>query len=286
MRSALLLLAIGAAAVVVPSAAAESVNGAELRRLAERAAGGDQRSLARLKQVDEVDGRRVDIGAALGGASGAQLRERLDVLAEDDDTQTADPAATRASAEDILAERRFRGADSPRPLRRLLEWIGERLNPLTDRVSSAADRAPGGERWFWLVVAAVVVVAVAFVSARTARRRAAAIEAVATSRVRAGRERPADLERAADEAERDGDWERALRLRFRAGLLRLDEARVLPFRESITMGEVARRLRSRDFDGLARMFDEIVYGRRAARADDASAARDGWRRVLAEARPA
>jgi hypothetical protein len=114
----------------------------------------------------------------------------------------------------------------------------------------------------------------------------AAVEAVATRRAAVGRERPAELERAAEEAERSGDWERAVRLRFRAGLLRLDEARVLPFRESITSGEVARKLRSREFDGVARAFDEVVYGRRAALADDATGAREGWRRVLAEVRAA
>jgi hypothetical protein len=274
------------AAVAAPSAGAESISGAEVRRLAQEASAGDQRALEQLQQVDEVDGRAVDLRAALSGASGEQLRERLDALSDGKPTQAADPVAARAGAADILAERRFHGADSPRPLRRLLEWIGDKLNPLADRVSSVADRTPGGGRWFWLLVAAAVVVAVAIISARTARRRAAAIEAAATSHAAVGRQRPADLERAADEAERSGDWERALRLRFRAGLLRLDEARVLRFRESITTGEVARRLRSRDFDGLARAFDEVVYGRRAARADDASAAREGWRRVLAEARPA
>jgi hypothetical protein len=286
VRRRLAVAVLVLAAVGAPSAAADSLSGGELRRLAEQAAAGDEGALERLRQVDEVDGRAVDVRAALSGASGEQLRERLDALADAEPTHRARPAAARADAEAILAERRFRGTESPRPLRRLLEWIGDRLNPLTDRISAAADRAPGGERWFWLGVAAAVVVAVAVVSARTARRRVAALEAVATRGAVAGRERPEELEHAADDAERSGDWERALRLRFRAGLLRLDEARVLPFRESITTGEVARRLRSRDFEGLARAFDEVVYGRRAARADDASAAREGWRRVLAEARPA
>jgi Domain of unknown function (DUF4129) len=286
VRIGVVLLAALVAGVAAPVAGAEPADGAEVRRLAERAAGGDERALERLRRIDRVGGRAVDLRRALEGASREELRERLDALGDETPAGEADPAAARAAAEKILAQRRFGESGTPRPLRRVLEWIGDQLEPGTRRISSAADRAPGGPLWFWLALAAAFVVAVTLISFRVARRRAAAVEAVATSRTRVGRERPAELERAADEAERGGDWERAVRLRFRAGLLRLDEARVLPFRESITSGEVARKLRSREFEGVARAFDEVVYGRRAARPDDAAGAREGWRRVLAEVRPA
>jgi hypothetical protein len=286
VKAVVVLVAAFVAGVAVPAAAADSVGAAELRRLAQRAAGGDERALERLRRVDRVDGRAVDLRRALDGATGDELEARLDALDDGVPAHEADPAASRAEAREILSERRFGVTEQPRPLRRLLEWVGEKVESVTDPLSRAAEGTPGGPLWFWLALAAAFTVAVTLISVRVARRRAATIEAVATRRTVSGRQRPGELERAAEEAERDGDWERAVRLRFRAGLLRLDEARVLPFRESITSGEVARKLRSRDFDGLARAFDEVVYGRRAARADDASSAREGWSRVLAEVRGA
>jgi Domain of unknown function (DUF4129) len=280
------LLAALVAVIVVPTAEAEPATTSEVRRLADRAAGGDRSALEALRRVDRVDGRAVDLRRALEGASGEELRARLDALGDAEPAAAADPAAARGDAEEILAQRRFGRSETPRPLRRVLEWIGDRVEPVTSRLSSAAEGTPGGPLWFWLALAGAFVLAVTLTSLRVARRRAAVVQGSATSRLSIGRERPADLERAADEAERNGDWERAVRLRFRAGLLRLDEARVLPFRESITSGEVARRLRSREFEGVARAFDEVVYGRRAAQAADASGAREGWRRVLAEVRTA
>ena len=91
---------------------------------------------------------------------------------------------------------------------------------------------------------------------------------------------PGQLEREADEAERSGDAARALRLRFRAGLLRLGPGRVVPLRESLTSGEARRLVRLPEFDRLARTHDEVVYGGRAARAADAVEARETWPRVL------
>jgi hypothetical protein len=286
VRAAVVVVAALVAGLAVPAAGADSVGGAELRRLAQRAAGGDERAVERLRRVDRVDGRAVDLRRALDGATGDELEARLDALDDDAPARAADPVASRAEAREILSERRFGATTQPRPLRRVLEWVGEKVESVTDPLSSAAEGTPGGPIWFWLALAAAFTVAVTLLSVRVARRRAATIESVATRRAVVGRQRPGELERAAAEAERNGDWERAVRLRFRAGLLRLDEARVLPFRESITSGEVSRKLRSRDFDGLARAFDEVVYGRRAARADDASGAREGWTRVLAEVRAA
>jgi hypothetical protein len=98
------------------------------------------------------------------------------------------------------------------------------------------------------------------------------------------KEDPRRLEDEAARAERDGDLELALRLRFRAGLLRLDQKRALPATQTpLTNGEIGRRLRSESFRGLARDFDEIVYGRRPAFAGDVERARAGWPRVLEEA---
>jgi hypothetical protein len=98
---------------------------------------------------------------------------------------------------------------------------------------------------------------------------------------RAGRQNdPRKLEAEANDAERRGDHELAIRLRFRAGLLRLGLAKVIPFRPSLTTGELRRLLTSPEFDRLGSDFDEIVYGGRRAGAEDAAAARAGWDQVL------
>ena len=77
-------------------------------------------------------------------------------------------------------------------------------------------------------------------------------------------EDPDALERAADEAERDGDLARALRLRFRAGLLRLGDRGAIHYRPSVTTGEVRRTLGSATFDDLAGTFEAVTYGGRTA----------------------
>ena len=281
-----LALAAGALAAVAlvppPGARAADVTGAELSRLAGQAA-EDERALARLREVDSVDGVAVDLRRALAGAGDEGLEDRLDAL-------TAPPSPTparlaggaREEAQAILAERRFHATELPRPLAGVLGWIGDRIRPLVDPIGRLLDRVPGGPGVLWTIAGALVLLAATGAALWLARRRTAPVRTASGARV-AGRAGPAELERLADEAEVRGDHEAALRLRFRAGLLRLDALRLVPFRESLTSGEVARRLRSAEFDGLARAFDEVVYGRRPPRREDADDAREGWRRVLAEA---
>jgi hypothetical protein len=94
----------------------------------------------------------------------------------------------------------------------------------------------------------------------------------------------AALEAAADEAERAGHYDRAVRLRFGAGLLRLAQARAFDLRPSSTVGEIVAALRSPPLGDLASTFEAIVYGGRRAVRADAESARRGWRTVLAGAR--
>jgi hypothetical protein len=95
---------------------------------------------------------------------------------------------------------------------------------------------------------------------------------------------PDQLERDAASAEAAGDLDQAIRLRFRAGLLRLDRVGAIRFRPSLTSSQVARTLRSHDFEELAATFDAVAYGGRAADVTDVTDARDRWPRVLTEAR--
>jgi Domain of unknown function (DUF4129) len=73
-----------------------------------------------------------------------------------------------------------------------------------------------------------------------------------------------------------------VRLRFRAGLLRLDRRKVLVYRPSLTTGEVARTLKVPAFDEVGSRFDEIAYGGREAQREDAKASEQGWKDVLTE----
>jgi hypothetical protein len=118
------------------------------------------------------------------------------------------------------------------------------------------------------------------VALRMARRRERVRRRAATPRPSSGVADPAALERAAAAAERAGDLRGAIRLRFQAGLLRLDRARVIEWRPSLTTAEIARSVRSPEFASLARRFDEIVYGGRVPLPEDAATARRGWAELI------
>jgi hypothetical protein len=201
------------------------------------------------------------------------------------------PSAARArdEARTILQERRFHGSTTPRPLHSVLEAIGRGIRWVFEKLAWPFRQlglgSPGSGGWsdvVWGLIGALVVAAAAAAAVALGRRGGGLrIESGADGRTgrRAG-EDPARLERSADEAERDGDLAGALRLRFRAGLIRLARARVIPARSSVTTREVRRAVASPEFDVLARDFDEVVYGHRAASAGDVERARAGWPRVL------
>lgn len=193
-----------------------------------------------------------------------------------------DPDRARDQAREILGGRRYKPADVPRPFEGALEWLGDRLRPIGDFFSRITESLPGK-----IALAAVLAGVVAVVALLVARRRTAASATGGPGRRRSSDEQadPGRLEREADAAERRGDLDVALRLRFRAGLLRLDRAGAIHFRPSITTGQVARRLRLPSFDDLAITFDAVAYGGRHASATDLQSARAEWPRVLERAAP-
>jgi hypothetical protein len=275
-RLAVMLVLSGLGLLAPGAARADSVTGEQLRSLA-RAAGDDPAALARLRRVDRVDGAPVAVGAALRGARGKALRARLALLAAPAERRgEGDP---RAVARDVLAEGRFHEPRVTGPFRRALAWIGDRVKRL-DRVLNPLDAAiPGPRAVVWVLLSALVFGVAALVARQTLSRRIrAAAELAAAALPRS--DDPRALERRADAAEAAGELEAALRLRFRAGLLRLDERGAIEFRPSISTHEVRRRLRSPDFDALAATFDDVVYGGRPAGPDDVAAARQSWPAVV------
>jgi hypothetical protein len=284
VRRSVAILVATLALAAPATAAAQSVTSDELVALGARAA-LDTRARDQLLAVDEVDGRPVDMRAALADARGREIVARTSAIAAIVGEQgRRSTAADRRRAAAVLDERRFKGAQLPQPLKKPIEWLGDRLEPIFDWVDDRGATVPGGPLVLWLILSAAILLAAGGVTGTTIRRRALAIERARAAAVPASDD-PHALERMADRAEQDGEFERAVRLRFRAGLLRLDRRDVLVYRPSLTTGEVARAIKAPAFAEVGSRFDEIAYGGRAAERADAEAARQGWRDVLAQAEP-
>jgi len=127
----------------------------------------------------------------------------------------------------------------------------------------------------------LVVVVAGIVAAALARRRARDIERRTTiERILEMGTDPAELERLALAAETGGEHGEAIRLRFVAGLLRLDTAGRIDFYPGLSNATISENLGDGDFDSLAAQFDRVVYGRRPAGPGDSTSARSGWARLL------
>jgi hypothetical protein len=279
-----LLLAAAASCLAPAAAHATAVSAAEFRALAREAA-DDSSALVALRAVDSVDGKRVDVRGALRGARGGALDARLQSLAAPY-TETRVGRDPRAEARDVLAEGRFHQAQVPGPFKGILEWIGDRIPSFDVPLGWLDDLLPGGRSAVWIFLAAVFGGLGWAVSRRllTSRIRTStqAEQALAAARD----EDPRGLDRRAEAAEAAGDLETALRLRFRAGLLRLDARGAIEFRPSISTYEVRRALHSEDFDTLASTFDDVVYGGRPPEDEDLAAARERWPAVVSSVRKA
>jgi hypothetical protein len=193
--------------------------------------------------------------------------------------QPVDPDRARDAARDILADRRYRSDPAPRPLRGPLRWLGRRLESVLDKIAAVLRPIPG---WMWLALGVALIAATVWRIVVVARRRRVGGERARRMHLDGPTptEDPDVLERDADDAEQRGDLARAIRLRFRAGLVRLGDRGAIAYRPSVTTDEVRRTLGSETFADLARTFDGVTYGRRDARRPDVDAARRDWPRVL------
>jgi hypothetical protein len=264
--AALAIVAIGLAGA--SPAVASEVSTAELERLL-ASAPEDPAALSRLQAVSSVDGEPLPV-AELIGTDPALQAERIDELERRLDLDAASPAG------DDVAERARELAGEPPPAETQEQGEG----------SSGGDGFELGIPTPLALALAVLVVAIAaFVAYRTGSRALPpmhddwAADGEGGDGAEPGRRR---LLRLAEEAEREGDWAQAVRLRFRAALARLGEIGALELRPSTTPSEAARRLHSERADSLTADFEQIVYGGRPALADDSAAAREGWPIVIEE----
>ena len=198
------------------------------------------------------------------------------------------PAAARHLARAILSEGRFHEPTVPRPLHTALREIGRALespvNAVNELVDKIAGSTPGG---------APTGVGGARPGARRGCRRAGGHRRAPRgqgARCRArGRRRPASAARLrARTRGRRGRTSRALRRRRAPALSR---GRAVAVRAGAAerrlleaQPRLVRELHSPAFEQLAGRFDEIAYGADAADEHDAERARDGWGRVLEEAK--
>ncbi|HWD70131.1 MAG TPA: hypothetical protein VG293_08030 [Solirubrobacteraceae bacterium] len=194
-------------------------------------------------------------------------------------------AAAHRAAEAIVAQGRFHQPPVPDPLHGVVEWVGNAVtdpfNAIGRLVSHLGRVFPGGVAGVWAVGAALLLVAVWMLLVRRARFQLGQALEELTGGVRP--ETPAALEREAALAERAQRWDDAVRLRFRAGILRLGERLELPSTETVPNHTIGRLLRSRRFDSLAGRFDEVAYGGDVATEADAEQQRSEWPQLLGEA---
>lgn len=197
---------------------------------------------------------------------------------------TSTAAAARQQARAILAEARFRSPAIPRPLHGVLHTIGEALesplNALNELVSRLAVGTPGGSATVWGALAALVLAVSGVLALRRARRSLRVADVTYPARGLGLQMSAAELLRAAEAAEREGCAADAVRLHFRRGLLLLMESKRVSNAPAMLTTDVSRALGSEQFDALARTFDEIAYGGRAATGQDVDASRRGWSTLL------
>lgn len=200
-----------------------------------------------------------------------------------------DPGAARDAARQILRQREFRPERTPKPLAGPVQWIGDRLNGIADWLGNAIQDAfswifhlfPGVPGFILGVVICVGLAAIVIWLIGRNRVHTTRVDRSAESSPTEV-EDPRRLERAADAATQDGHYALAVRLRYRAGLIRLDRADVIDLRPWNTSAHLTRRLDSRRFDRLTDTFDAVTYGAQPATNADAATARTEWPELVTE----
>lgn len=206
-------------------------------------------------------------------------------------------SSARHQARDILSKPPFRTTPShpPRPLAGILHALGRALNWAFGRPA----------RWFyrhvlvhighgfsvtfggwWVVVVGAMALGLGIAVGVLIVRRRARISAreTASGSMTTATDDPDDIDRRAATAESAGDYETAVRLRFRAGLVRLQRSGLIVNQGAQTGRQLSARLRSPTFDALAGRHELIVYARDEATVSDSTTAREAWPRVLVESR--
>lgn len=191
-----------------------------------------------------------------------------------------DPDSARAAAREILNSRRYRDVKVSRPFEHQLRWVGHQIDRFFSRLGRLFNFAvPGSGAVSWVVFGVIGTIALAWLAQFVGKRRRG------RSTPPVDREflgDPNTFDREADEAERFGDHRRAVELRFRAGILRLEieAALVATKRTNLSIGASVPG----PFEGLGEAFDAIHYGDAAAGPTEVEQAKRVWPQVHDAAR--
>lgn len=264
--------AVGAVLALALLVAASS---SEVRRMAEAS------DAEGLRAVEEIDGVAVDMNSLLADRG----EYRIGVIAGLE-SEAVDAGRVAMQAETILSNPKYASYE-PSWLERfagpLHRWSQRILGFGTDVFRSvvaalAAWISTRQARWIGIPL---LVVGTAFGTWILGRRRAKEVErrAVIERILELGLD-PEEIEGHAEEARKRGDFAEEIRLRFVAGLLRLDALGVIEFYPGLSNGSISTMVDSAQFDRLAEQFDAAVYGRHPVSATDADAAMAGWLEVV------
>src|SRR5436305_5438719 len=105
--------------------------------------------------------RSISISAFVTKRSTCRWRWHDEVLAVSGFARVVDPADAREAAQHILSGRQYRSSPTPRPLRKQLSWLGDRLHKPLDWIGNALSHVP---RLLLIAIAvAAVGLAIAFI---------------------------------------------------------------------------------------------------------------------------
>jgi hypothetical protein len=207
--------------------------------------------------------------------------------------------SARDQAREILSKPPFRSSPShvPRPLAGVFHALGRALNAAIGHPAewfyhhALLHLGHGFQSVFggwWLIVAALAAVGVGVLAGTALVRRRARIsnKEAPVKGFGGAAENPDQIERQASDSENAGDHETAVRLRFRAGLLRLQSKGVIANQGAQTTRHLSEILHSPIFDALADRHEVIVYAGDRANPSDSETARTQWPRLVRDSEPA
>jgi hypothetical protein len=179
------------------------------------------------------------------------------------DPHSADVGGTRDAARQILARQEFK-PPTESPVRRALNWLGEKLGQLIEKLFGAFGGGGSGSFIAWVILALVVLGIAALIVVRV--RRGPVVVVTARHVVIDRSREPSDWRTEADEHARHGRFRDALRCRYRALVGDLARRGLLDEIPGRTTGEERGQLRTTapvaapEFTDATDLFDRAWYG--------------------------
>jgi hypothetical protein len=157
-------------------------------------------------------------------------------------------------------------------------WIQQHIfSPIHTRFSDTFGT------WAGIVAIGIAIALGVAIAILLERHRTRTAQKSAPPVIMRGPDDPDRIERDALRYENEGDFDKALRLRFQAGLLRLERSGYINDRLVKTNTQVSAQINSPNFDKLAHRHEEVVYAGDIATSADSDEAKQSWPRVITEA---